>query len=94
MVCAAASDSQGSGPAAYHPREVLDGLMAGPRPGLPDTASGNNPPHLAVRQAMSHAHCPGWALLADIPSTIHSSSQLVDAALQHDCLAFWEQMRI
>ena len=43
LVCAASSDSQGSGVAAHQSREVLDGLMAGPRPGLPAPTSGNQP---------------------------------------------------
>jgi len=41
MLCAASSDSQGSGVAAHQSREVLDGLMAGLRPGLPASTSGN-----------------------------------------------------
>lgn len=43
MVYAASSDSQGSGVEAHQSREVLDGLMAGPRPGLPASTSGNQP---------------------------------------------------
>jgi len=42
-VYAASSDSQGSGVEAHQSREVLDGLMAGPRPGLPASTSGNQP---------------------------------------------------
>ena len=44
MLCAASSGSEGSGVAAHQSREVLDGLMAGPRPGLPAPTSGNQPP--------------------------------------------------
>ena len=55
MLCAASGDSQGSGMAAHQSREVLDGLMAGPRRGLPAPTSGNQPPHLA---AMNRAHFP------------------------------------
>jgi len=43
VVYAASSDSQGSGVEAHQSREVLDGLMAGPRPGLPASTSGNQP---------------------------------------------------
>ena len=43
LVGAAPSDSQGSDVAAHQSREVLDGLMAGPRPGLPAPTSGKQP---------------------------------------------------
>ncbi|KAA6424834.1 MAG: hypothetical protein FRX49_05008 [Trebouxia sp. A1-2] len=44
----ASSDSQGNGVAAHQSREVLDGLMAGPRPGLPATTSGTAEKQLTV----------------------------------------------
>ena len=43
LVGAAPSASQGSGVAAQQSREVLDGLMAGTRPGLPAPTSGSQP---------------------------------------------------
>ncbi|KAL0019249.1 hypothetical protein WJX77_001067 [Trebouxia sp. C0004] len=44
----ASSDSQGSGVAAHQSREVLDGLMAGPRPVLPASTSDTAEKQLAV----------------------------------------------
>ncbi|KAL0048506.1 hypothetical protein WJX82_004799 [Trebouxia sp. C0006] len=45
---AASGDSQGSGMAAHQSREVLDGLMAGPRRGLPAPTSGTAEKQLTV----------------------------------------------